>query len=185
MTSRVLFSLGLVAVVMIAGQSWADDKEAPAPGCRCCSGNAAVALASDESPVKDEKAEKKAEPKCPISDKKISKDASADYKGGKVYFCCAGCIEAFKKDQAKFETKANLQLVATGQAKQKGCPLSGGKASESSLEVAGVPVHFCCDGCKGKVKEAAAEKQLEMVFGTKAFDKAFAVKKPDVKKTDN
>src|SRR5262245_56337623 len=64
---------------------------------------------------------------CPVANTKAAKeDKSADYKGGKVYFCCGNCPEAFKKDEAKFSTRANMQLVQTGQAKQAKCPLSGG-----------------------------------------------------------
>jgi YHS domain-containing protein len=115
--------------------------------------------------------------KCPISGGAISKDASVDYKGGKVYFCCPGCIPKFKADKAKYEAKANEQLVLSGQFKQVGCPLSGGKVDpDTKIKVCGIDVCFCCEGCQGKVKSAAADKQCEMVF-VKGFDKAFALKK--------
>ncbi len=114
--------------------------------------------------------------KCPVMGTDINKDASADYKGGKVYFCCPGCIPKFKKDTAKYQAKANEQLVMTGQAKQVKCPLTGGKINpDTKTKVCGIDVCFCCAGCQGKVKKAPADKQCEMVF-IKGFDKAFVVK---------
>lgn len=46
-----------------------------------------------------------AQTKCPVSDKPIDVTKSVDYKGGKVYFCCANCPKAFEKDPAKFADK--------------------------------------------------------------------------------
>src|SRR4030095_13582907 len=64
--------------------------------------------------------------KCVVAASKDAKEANAvDYKGGKVFFCCMNCPKAFAADTAKFAAKANAQLVATGQAQQEKCPLSG------------------------------------------------------------
>jgi YHS domain-containing protein len=115
---------------------------------------------------------------CPVSGGPASKDVSVDYRGGKVCFCCPGCVPKFQEDPAQFAVKANLQLAASGQAVQKGCPLTGGKVNPATaIKVGGVSVGFCCGRCKGKVAEADAKAQLEMVFSDKAFDKAFTVKK--------
>lgn len=115
---------------------------------------------------------------CPVSGGPASKDVSADYRGGQVCFCCPGCIPKFQQDPTKFAVKANLQLAATGQAVQKACPLTGGKVNPATaIKVGGVSVGFCCGRCKGKVAEADAKSQLDMVFSNKAFDKAFTVKK--------
>jgi len=112
---------------------------------------------------------------CPISGKAVKAGATADYKGGKLYFCCGGCSGAFAKDTAKHAAKANHQLVATGQAKQTGCPLTGNKLNPATvISVGNVKVCFCCNGCKGKVTAAKGDEQLELVFGKK-FDKAFKV----------
>ena len=45
------------------------------------------------------------------------------------------------------------------------------------MNVAGVDVQFCCDKCKAKVAAAKPEKQIQMVFGSKTFSKAFKVSK--------
>jgi len=42
---------------------------------------------------------------CPIMGKPIDKSIFTEYKGQKVYFCCAGCIETFKKEPEKYLSK--------------------------------------------------------------------------------
>ena len=44
---------------------------------------------------------------CPVTGDKLSIDTSVTYEyGGKIYnFCCAGCIEEFKKDPVKYIKK--------------------------------------------------------------------------------
>lgn len=120
---------------------------------------------------------KKFDHKCVVSGGAAKEDKTVDYKGGKVYFCCENCPKAFAKDTAKFATKANHQLVATGQAKQAKCPLSGGPLNaEKTVKVGGVEVQFCCEKCQGAVAKAEGDAQVEMVFSEAAFAKAgFAV----------
>ncbi len=132
----------------------------------------------------DAEAEKKFEHKCIVSGAPAKQDKAVDYKGGKIYFCCENCPKAYDKDKAKFSTKANHQLVATGQAKQEKCPLSGGKLNpEAKVKIAGVEVQFCCNMCKGKAEAAKDDAQLELAFSDAAFDKAgFAVPKKEEKK---
>ena len=116
--------------------------------------------------------------KCPVSGKPADEDHSVSYKGAKVYFCCGNCPKAFEKDSAKFATKANLQLAATGQAKQVKCPLSGQDLNDSTaIDVGGVDVAFCCEKCQGKVKKATGDEKIALVFSDAAFKKAFEVEK--------
>ncbi|MGB7343056.1 MAG: hypothetical protein WBD20_02490 [Pirellulaceae bacterium] len=124
----------------------------------------------------------KAEVKCVIADKAADMSKSADYKDGKVYFCCGGCAGKFAKEEKKFAVKANHQLVATKQYEQKLCPFSGNAIdAEKATTVAGVKVAFCCDGCKGKVESTEGdEAKMALVFADKKFTKAF--KKVAVKK---
>ena len=115
---------------------------------------------------------------CPVSGQPALVDKTADYKGGKVYFCCGNCPGAFAKDTAKFATKANQQLIATGQAKQVKCPLSGGKLNpEATVTVGDVKVGFCCNKCQGKVADAKGDEQTALVFSDEAFKKGFEVTK--------
>jgi hypothetical protein len=104
--------------------------------------------------------------KCVVSGKAINKEVSADFEGGKVYFCCPGCPPAFAKDTAKFAAKARLQMVQTGQKKQVHCPISH-KAFKAGheLTVGGVEVKFCCNNCKGKVEKMSPDEQVKACFG--------------------
>lgn len=126
----------------------------------------------------DKPAETKAKVVCPVSGKDVSADHTVEYKGGKVSFCCPNCLAAFKKDTKKFATKANLQLVASGQFVQTKCPLAGKKFdAEKSTKVAGLEIGFCCGGCLGKVKKAEGDDQLALVFSEDPFKKGFEKKK--------
>jgi len=42
---------------------------------------------------------------CPIMGGAINKDSFTEYKGKKVYFCCAGCKEKFEKEPEKYLDK--------------------------------------------------------------------------------
>jgi YHS domain-containing protein len=54
--------------------------------------------------------------KCPVSGKPINPEASLEYEGKKVYFCCAGCPAAFEADPKKFMEKLP-QFAKTDDAK--------------------------------------------------------------------
>lgn len=107
--------------------------------------------------------------KCPVSGKAAQEAHAVDYNGGKVYFCCPNCPKAFKANTEKFASKANHQLAKTGQIKQTACPITGKPLNEeTAIDIQGVEVAFCCNGCKGKVSKASPEEQLELAFGAKA-----------------
>ena len=114
--------------------------------------------------------------KCPIAGSPAMKGLSVDYKGGKVYFCCAGCPESFQANPKAHAVAANKQLFVTGQAKQIACPMTGGAVDKSkTVMVDGKAVAFCCDGCLGTAKESAGAELDAMLFSDEAFDKAFKV----------
>ncbi|QDT53431.1 hypothetical protein Pan44_14480 [Caulifigura coniformis] len=120
--------------------------------------------------------EKKTDLKCPVSSATAKTENAVEHNGGKVYFCCMNCPKAFAKDPAKYAEKANAQLIASGQAKQVKCPLSGGKINpEKTATVAGVEVKFCCEKCQGKVAAATGDEQAKLVFSDAAFKKGFEV----------
>jgi transcription elongation factor Elf1 len=111
---------------------------------------------------------------CPVSGKPASKDHAAKYKEGQVYFCCDNCPKAFEASTKKYAAKANAQLVSTGQYKQLKCPLSGEDLNPATaVKIGDISVSFCCDKCKAKAEAAKEKKQFNMVFGDKAFAKAF------------
>ena len=92
--------------------------------------------------------------------------------------------KAFAANTAKYATKANVQLVVSGQYKQVKCPLSGEAVNpKAHSKVAGVTVSFCCNDCKAKVKEAKKGEKVNLVFSDDAFKKGFEkVKAEDAKK---
>ncbi|MEZ6087651.1 MAG: hypothetical protein R3C05_06430 [Pirellulaceae bacterium] len=130
-----------------------------------------VGIAAEESDKK--------ECKCPVAGKAITVDTAGDsteYKDATVYFCCGGCKAKFEAGKEKFATKANMQLVATKQAKQVKCPIAGRPVNDAqSIKVDNVTVGFCCGGCKGKASSAEGDEQLALLFGEKAFAKGFEV----------
>lgn len=114
--------------------------------------------------------EKKFDAKCPVSGAPAKEASAVDYKGAKVYFCCNNCPKAFAANTEKFAAKANCQLLQTSQGLQVSCPLSGKPVNaEKSVDVAGVKVAFCCDGCKGKTEKS--DDAVALVFAD--FDKGF------------
>ena len=116
--------------------------------------------------------------KCLIAASKDANESkSAEWKDGKVFFCCDNCKGKFEKmtkeEKDKLAPKANAQLVASKQYEQKACPFSGGELNaETKIEVAGAAVAFCCNNCKGKAEKMEDDEQLEALFGDKAFKTA-------------
>ncbi len=49
---------------------------------------------------------------CPVMGGKIDKKISADHQGKRIYFCCARCVDTFKKDPDKYLKKLASQGVA-------------------------------------------------------------------------
>lgn len=121
-------------------------------------------------------AEKEFKAFCPVSGGPAKEANAVDHHGRKVYFCCKNCPDSFKKEPAKYSAQVNAQLLATGQSTQVGCPYSGKATNpESTLEIAGSKVGFCCNGCKGKTEKASDEEKLAMVFGDDSFKKGFTL----------
>jgi YHS domain-containing protein len=61
--------------------------------------------------------------KCPVLAGDINKEVFADYKGKRIYFCCAGCDAQFKKDPEKYMKKlkeegVTLEPAPAGAAKK-------------------------------------------------------------------
>ena len=114
--------------------------------------------------------------KCPVAGSPANAETSVDYKGGKVYFCCAGCDQTFRENTAAYAAKANHQLFVTGQAKQIACPLAAEEVDPAiTAKVDGATVSFCCQHCLEAVAALDDDKKLEMLFGDAAFAKGFKV----------
>ena len=53
---------------------------------------------------------------CPIQGGKIDKNVYTDYQGKRIYFCCSGCIDDFKKDPDKYLKKMEEQGITLEKA---------------------------------------------------------------------
>ena len=51
---------------------------------------------------------------CPVMGGAINKSIYADHKGRRVYFCCAGCVDTFKKDPAMYLAKVDAEIGKSG-----------------------------------------------------------------------
>ena len=122
--------------------------------------------------------------KCVVEGERAAlQSAAVKYKDGMVFLCNDRCVETFKKDlesaaDAKFTTKANHQLVLTGQYVQKGCPVTGKPVDEIfSVTVSAVKVGFSCADCRAKITDLKTiEEKVELLFSDAAFEKAFGPK---------
>lgn len=47
--------------------------------------------------------------KCPVMGGRINEKVYTDYNGKRIYFCCAGCIGAFKNNPEKYVKKMEAE----------------------------------------------------------------------------
>ena len=95
--------LALILTVFAVGSLWATDARA-----------AAEAKPAPQATVQT---------KCPVLAGDINKEVYADYKGKRIYFCCAGCDKEFKNDPEKYmkrlkEQGVTLEPAPAGAAKK-------------------------------------------------------------------
>jgi YHS domain-containing protein len=114
---------------------------------------------------------------CVATNHPINANISADYHGGKVYFCSDECRKNFLADPARYKVRANYQLVVTGQAREVACPFTGKPLNPriAPMEVGGLSIGFCCRACQQTVSVADYQTRIELVFSDAAFNKGFVV----------
>lgn len=115
--------------------------------------------------------------KCVVRGKPLkSKDHKVRYKDGEVYLCCEQCAKEFSANTEEFATKANHQLVATGQYVQKACPVSGESVSDGfSTRIAAVEVGLHCQDCVEQMSNISIPKHI-FIFGEDNFGLSFVSK---------
>ncbi len=120
----------------------------------CCSSDqdkTEKSCCGDCQEEKEKKVGKGTQENCPVMGNKVNKKFYTDYMGKRVYFCCSGCIDTFKKDPEKYMKKmkeAGVKLESVP------CPISGNPSNhEIFTEHEGEKVYFCCEGCKEKFEK--------------------------------
>jgi len=73
----------------------------------------------------EKKTDGKAQTTCPLMGGKINKKIFADHGGKRVYFCCKGCIGAFKKNPQKYIKALESKGVKLDKAPKKAHDHSG------------------------------------------------------------
>jgi YHS domain-containing protein len=100
----------------------------------------------------------KPQTECPVMGGKISKKLFVDHGGRRIYFCCPGCIDTFKKDPEKYVKKMADEGVEVESITkpQTECPVTGKPIDrEVSVEHDGKRIYFCSPGC---IKEFRAHR---------------------------
>jgi YHS domain-containing protein len=100
---------------------------------------------------------------CPVmGDGPLDTTAYADHEGKRVYFCCAGCIAAFKKDPAKY-----LKILADrGETVRV---VDSSKAATAPTASKGAPPTASASAAPGTPAQLKAQKTCPVMGG--AIDK--------------
>lgn len=59
---------------------------------------------------------------CPVMGGPVNTNIYADANGKRVYFCCGGCVETFKKDPAKYIKKLEGEGITLDKAPDANAP---------------------------------------------------------------
>ncbi len=54
---------------------------------------------------------------CPVMEGKINPELYVDHNGRRIYFCCQGCVDTFKKDPEKYMKKVDEDLAKSKEAR--------------------------------------------------------------------
>ena len=84
-----------------------------------------LALTLAPASVMAASAQGKPQTACPVLQGNIDKIIYVDYKGQRIYFCCAGCDAEFKKDPEKYLKKMEAQGITPEKS-----PAAAGKSGK-------------------------------------------------------
>lgn len=59
---------------------------------------------------------------CPVMGGSVNKNLYVDYKGERVFFCCEGCPETFRKNPEKYMKKLKSQGIELEKAPAEAAP---------------------------------------------------------------
>lgn len=109
----------------------------------------------------------KPQTRCPILGDKITRKIYLDHEGKRIYFCCPGCRELFKKKSGRYMKILESKGIDLEKSPaQTNCPIMGGKIdSEVFTDHEGKRIYFCCPPCIDKFKEDPERYIKEMEAG--------------------
>lgn len=99
---------------------------------------------------------------CPVEKGEVDPALTTEHKGRTVGFCCAGCVDEFKKDPAKYMAiiakEAPAKDAPAKDAKESKdkkeaklntqCPVTGDEADPKlTAKHKGRTIAFCCEDC--------------------------------------
>src|SRR4030042_3958256 len=104
--------------------------------------------------AKQEEVQRPEQSLCPVMGNPVNKQVYADYNGKRVYFCCAPCIDSFKKDPETYMKKLEGIVLEDAPVTQSVCPVSGQPINKNVYsDHEGNRIFFCCESCKAKVEK--------------------------------
>jgi YHS domain-containing protein len=77
---------------------------------------AAGLLFGGYSPAAHGQAKGKPQTECPVMGGKVDKKVYTDYQGKRIYFCCSGCVDDFKKNPDKYLKQMEEKGITPEQA---------------------------------------------------------------------
>jgi YHS domain-containing protein len=109
MSTRKMGLVVMVAMIGLIGLTGCKKKEQPAqpPKTPAMEGmmKQAATTVEEANKASATAAASMEQTTCPVSGDKIDKNVFVEYKGKKVYFCCAVCKGKFEKDPEKYIAK--------------------------------------------------------------------------------
>lgn len=81
---------------------------------------------------------------CPVTKEPVDPDVFFESDGKKVYFCCKGCINKYRRDPSKYASS-----LASSYTYQTKCPVTDEEIDPQAFTTAGngMNIYFCCKGC--------------------------------------
>ncbi len=104
-------------------------------------------------------------PLCPVMGEPIDFNVKTMTDEGPVYFCCAGCVEKFQKDPAKYQKQTEAQRAALKKMEhvQVTCPVTGNPVDGKTFAmIEGQGVSFCCADCVSKYQQDVAKYRAKL-----------------------
>jgi len=96
-TERGLVFVCLFTAILLIGLTVLPGCNSGAPGSKCGAMQTAAPVAQAAQPAE--------QTTCPVMGGKINRSIYTQYKGQRVYFCCAGCEEKFLSSPETYVSK--------------------------------------------------------------------------------